>query len=65
MRPWIGVALTIVFLATVAVSRVQAAPRGQADEVPGDVWLQNHAEVTLWSDDAESGLAFGIVPQFL
>src|SRR5215212_3034944 len=58
-------ALALVSLALMAARQVQAAPPDQADEAPDLVWLQNHTEVTLWSDDSASGQAVATIPRFL
>jgi hypothetical protein len=58
-------ALAIISLALVAARQVQAAPPGDDGGAPAQVWLQNHAEVTLWSDDTASGQAVATIPQFL
>ena len=65
MWPTRRLAFAIISLALVAARQVQAAPPDQADEAPDLVWLQNHAEVTLWSDDAASGQVVATIPQFL
>src|SRR5215212_2950209 len=50
----------------VVTDHARAAPLGQADAAPREVWLQNHADVTLWSaGDAETAQAFATVPEFL
>jgi capsule synthesis protein PGA_cap len=54
----------LLSLALVAAGHVRAAPVGQADEAPDDVWLQNHVEVTLWSDSSASAEAIATIPQF-
>ena len=66
MRRAIGVALTLLSLAIGAMGQAGAAPLGQVGAATGVVWLQNHAEVTLWSaSDAETAQAFATVPEFL
>ena len=65
VRTAIRVALTMLALALVTASHVQAASLGQGDEAPGDAWLQNHAEAALWSDATASGQAVATIPQFL
>ena len=58
--------LAVVAVAFVLAEQGRATPLDQAGGAAGVVWLQNHADVTLWSgSDAETARAFATVPEFL
>lgn len=59
MRSSIALMLVCVSLAVVTAARqVRATPLGEA-------WLQNHTQVTLWSDETGSARAFATIPAFV
>jgi poly-gamma-glutamate synthesis protein (capsule biosynthesis protein) len=64
MRLSLRLAPILLSLALVAAGPVRAAPVGQADEASDAVWLQNHVEVTLWSDSTASTDPVATIPQF-
>lgn len=56
----------ILAVCTLGTARLtEASPIGQADDATDEIWLQNHADVTLWSDNTSAAQAFATIPPFL